>query len=72
MGQDAQLNLGVVRRHQHMSFFRNKRGSDLFAFRGADGDVLEIGLGAAQPPCGGDALVKRGVYPVGFRVNQQL
>ena len=61
VGQQAQFNLGVVRIHQHPPRGGHKHLAQLRPQLGADGDVLEVGLGGAQPPGGGDGVLEGGV-----------
>ena len=66
VGQQAQLDLGVVRVHQHLAGRGHKHLPQLGAQLGADGDVLEVGLGGGEPPSGGDGVLEAGVdAPVG-------
>ena len=61
VGQQAQLDLGIVRVHQHPAGAGDEHGSHLGAQRGADGDVLQVRLGGRQPPGGGDRVLEAGV-----------
>ena len=58
VGQHAELDLRVVRREEDEAVLRHKTGPDPAALFSADGDVLEVGLVAAQPPGGRDRLVE--------------
>ena len=70
MGQDAQLDLGVIGREKLPSPARDKGFSDLASLLGADGDILQVRVAAAQPAGCGHGLVERGVDAPGLRVNQ--
>ncbi len=61
MGKDPQLNLAVVRVHQDAAGFRHEHLPDFRPQVRADGDVLQVGLGGAQPPRGGDQVLEGGV-----------
>ena len=61
VGQQPQLDLGVVGVHQHMARGRYEHIPQLGAQLGAHRDVLEIGLRGGQPPRGGDRVLERGV-----------
>ena len=47
--EQAQLNLRVVGGHQQVAGRGDERGADLAADRGADGDVLQVGVDAGEP-----------------------
>ena len=56
-GQNAQLNLRVVGGHQHIICLRRLEGfANTFSFLGLDGNILQVGLCAAQPSGGSDRL----------------
>ena len=61
VGEHAQLDLRVVRRDQDVTRFGDERAPDLAAELGADRDVLQVGIAAAQPSRGGDRLIEAGV-----------
>ena len=61
MGQQAKLDLGVVRVHQHPPGGGGEHFPQLCPQLGADGDVLQIGFGGAEPPGGGDGILEGGV-----------
>ena len=44
VSQQAQLDLGVVRVHQHLARSRHEHLPQLRPQLGADGDILEVGL----------------------------
>ena len=65
-GQQPQLDLGVVRIHQHPARRGHEHLPQLGPQLGADGDVLQIRLGGGQAARGGDGVLKTGVdTPVG-------
>jgi hypothetical protein len=59
--EQAQLNLRVVRRHQQVARRGDERGANLAAERGADGDVLQVGVDAGEPAGRRAHLVEGGV-----------
>ena len=63
MRQQAQLDLGVVRIHQHTALRRREHPPQLAAQLGACGDILQIRLRGAEPPGGGDGHLEAGAYP---------
>ena len=72
VGQDAQLNLGVVRVHQHMALRRREHPAELAAQVRPGGDVLQIRLRGAEAARGGDGhLEPRPDPPVGVHGLQQ-
>jgi hypothetical protein len=50
VSQQAQLDLGIVGRHDDIALIGGEGFADLAAFLGADRDVLQVRLGAGQPP----------------------
>ena len=62
MGQDAQLLLRVVGAEQEVARCRHEGAADASAERGPDRDVLEVRIGARQPPGGGHRLGVGGVH----------
>ena len=68
-GHEAQLDLRVVGDHQAHAFGGDEAVADLAAELGADGDVLQVRVGARQAPRRGDGLVERGVQPPAARVD---
>ena len=71
MGEDAQLDLAVVGAKQLPTLLGQEGLADLTAVGRADGDVLEVGIAAGEPSCGGHRLVEVGMYPAGFWFHQQ-
>ena len=69
--QHPQLDLRVVGRDQHVAGRGDERAADLAADLGADRNVLQVGIGAAQAAGGGHRLVEAGVHAAGLRVDQQ-
>ena len=63
MGEQAQLDLGVVGRDELVSFLGDEAGPDLTPQLGANGDVLEVRVVGGQPAGGGCRLVEGGVQP---------
>jgi len=62
VGQDAQLDLAVVRVGQDAAGLCQEKLAQAAAQLGADGDVLQIGLAGRQPPGAGLGLVEGGVH----------
>ncbi len=58
MGEDAELDLGVVGGDEDMAGVGDEGLADVAADLGADGDVLEVGVAGAEAPGGGDGLVE--------------
>ena len=50
MGQDAQLDLAVIERHQQIARLGNERLADAAAFFGADRNILQVRIGEASRP----------------------
>ena len=71
MRQQTQLDLRIVRHQQFPALARNESGADLAAQRGADGDVLQIGIRRRQPSGGRARLIEAGMQPAGPRVDQR-
>ncbi len=69
VGHDAQFDLGIIRRHQCTAGGGDKCLADAAAFRGADGDILQVRIGGGEPARGGNCLVKRGVDAAALGVN---
>ena len=61
VGQEPQLDLGVVRVHQGHPRPGHEHLPQLRPQGGADGDVLEVGLGGAEAAGGGDGVLEAGV-----------
>ncbi|VTR68523.1 hypothetical protein DESC_710019 [Desulfosarcina cetonica] len=70
VGQDAQFDLGVIRREQLPAATRNEGLADFAPLFGADGDILQVGIAAAQPAGGRHGLVEGGVDAARFRMDQ--
>ena len=67
VGHNAQFDLRIVRRKNAPARFLGPKGfANLAAQLGADGDILEIGVGAGKPPGSGHCLVERAVYAAGL------
>ena len=68
---DAELHLTVVRSEQDMvGIPRHKGLADLAATLRPDGDVLQVGLGAAQAARRRHGLHVLGVDAAGFRIDE--
>ncbi len=61
VGHEAELDLRVVRGHEEVALSRDEAGADLAAKRGADGDVLQVGVGGAEAAGGRTDLIEGGV-----------
>ncbi len=62
MRHDAHLDLGVVGGHEALVALADGEGlADTHPLLVAGWDVLQIGVGRRQPPCGGDGLLEGGV-----------
>ena len=70
VGQDAQLDLGVVGADQRPALLGQEGLADPAAERGSDRNVLQVWIAARQAPGGGDGLVEVGVHPAGFGFHQ--
>ena len=57
----AELDLRVVGGHEHVAGRGDEGGADLAAEGGADGDVLQVGVGGGEAAGGGADLVEGGV-----------
>src|SRR5215208_954465 len=68
--QDAELDLRVVGRDQHVPRVGDKGPADLAAEWRANRDVLQVGVAAAQASGGGDRLVEARVDAAGLRVHE--
>src|ERR1039458_9572043 len=69
VGHQAQLDLRVVGGHEQVAGCGDEGGANLAAKRGADGDVLQGGVGGGEAAGGGADLVEGGVYAA-FGVDQ--
>ena len=72
VGQDAQLDLAVVERQEHIALFGDKGLADAATFLAAHGDVLQVGIARGQTPGVGPGLQVRGMHPARFRVDMFL
>ena len=70
VGEDAQLDLGIVSTEQGPAVLRQEGLADSPAVLGAYRDVLQVGVAAAQPTCRRHRLVEIGVDPSCFRFHQ--
>ena len=69
MGEQAQLDLGVVGAQQHMALLGDEGLADAPALLGPDRDVLQVGVGRRQPPGRGRRHGEGGVDPARVRVD---
>ena len=70
MGQDTKLDLWVICWQNGAPGFCYEGLSDFPSLGRAYGDVLQIGIAAAQPSRGGNGLIVWGVNTSGDRINQ--
>ena len=70
VGQQPQLDLRVVGRHQQVARRRHKGGPDAAALFAPNRDVLQIRVAGRQAPGGRDGLVEGGMNPPGIGSNQ--
>ena len=63
MGQQPQLNLGVVRVHQHIARGGDEHFPHFRAQLRPHGDVLQVRLRGGEPPRCGDGVLEAGVNP---------
>ena len=68
--QDAQLDLRIVGRNQHVPGVRDERAADLASKLGANRDVLQVRVAAAQPAGRRHRLVETRVDATGLRVHE--
>ena len=66
---DAQLDLRIVRRQQHVALGRDECLTDAPPLGRAYRDVLQVGILRRQPAGGGHRLVIAGVHAPGTRVD---
>ena len=71
VGEDAQLDLGVVGGEEAVPRLRHERRADAPAELGADRDVLRVRVARRQPPRHRDELVERRVNAARPRVDQR-
>jgi hypothetical protein len=72
VGQDPELDLGVVGGEEQLPGRRHEHAPDATAQGGPNRDVLEVGVGARQPPGGRHGLgVGRVEPPVGVHQDRQ-
>ena len=70
VGEDPQLDLGVVGRQHRVPGLGDERAADLAAERRPDRDVLEVRPDRGEPAGGGGGLAEEGVQPAGLGVDQ--
>ena len=66
---DAQFDLRIIGRHQHMPGRRDEGLADAAALGGACGNVLQVGLGTREPAGDRRGLRITGVHATGARVD---
>ena len=71
VGEDAQLDLGIVGADQLPAFLGQEGLADAPTELGADRNVLEVGVAAGEPASGRDGLVEVRMHPAGFRLDQK-
>ena len=69
MGEDAQLDLGVVEGEQRLALGGDEGLADAAAFLGADGDVLQVRVGRGEAAGAGAGLDVGGVDAAGIGVD---
>ena len=69
VGEQAQLDLAVVGRDQHVARVGDEGRADLAAFLGADRDVLQVGIGRGEPAGGRGRQRIAGVDAAGVGVD---
>src|SRR6266850_2895355 len=69
MGQESQLDLGVVGREQHRAGRSDEGAANGLAARGAHGDILQVRIGRRQPARGRPGLIEARVDAPGQRVD---
>src|SRR6266700_1205167 len=57
MGQEAQLDLGIVGREEHGAGRSDEGAANGLAARGTHGDVLQVRVGGGEPSRGGPGLI---------------
>src|SRR5688572_20906484 len=70
MRENAELDLRVVRAHDAMTLGRDERRAHETPDLLANGDVLEVRIGRAEPPRRGDCLLEPRVDAPGLRVHR--
>ena len=63
MGQHPELDLGIIRIHEYIAFFRDKNLPDQSAKFHPYRNILQVRLRAAEPPGSGHRLMKLPVDP---------
>ena len=70
MGEDAQLDLAVVRREQDPALGRDEHLPDALAYGGADRDVLQVRIGGREPSGRRHGLAELAVNAARLGVNE--
>ena len=71
VGEDAQLDLRVVRRQEPAALGRHEGLADAHPIRAADRDVLDVGLRRRDPSGGGAELMEGRMDAPGARVHER-
>ena len=71
MGQEAQLDLGIVGRDQHRAGRGDEGTANGLAARRAHGDVLQVRVRGRQPSRGRPGLIEARVDAPGHRVDER-
>src|SRR5439155_11541398 len=70
MCQYAKLDLRIVRGNQHVTGLGDERAPDLATKLGADRDVLQVWIAAAQSTCGGHRLIEARMHAAGRWIDE--
>src|SRR5438034_5552025 len=70
MGQEAQLDLGIVGREEHGAGRSDEGAADGLAARGTHGDVLQVRVGGGEPSRGGPGLIETRMDAPGLGVDE--
>ena len=70
MREEPKFDLRIVGGEQDETGLGDEGGADFAAEFGANGNVLEIGIGGSEPPGGGSGLAKGGVHAAAAGANQ--
>src|SRR5260370_21740057 len=71
MSQKAQLDLGIIRGEQYVAWLNGECSANLAAKLGADGNVLQVGIGRREPSRSGPGLPEGGVQAAGGGLQQR-
>src|SRR5439155_15451680 len=70
MGQEAQLDLGIVSREEQGAGRSDEGATNGLAARGTHRDVLQVRVGGRQPSRGGTGLIKARMDASGLGVDE--